>query len=447
LSSDGLRIAVSAPYNDDTGDNAGHTRVYEWDGSIWSQMGSDIDGVTPLEQSGYSISLSGHGSRIAIGAIQHSLVKPYAGQVRVYEWSGSDWIQLGQNIDGAESEDEFGSSISLSEDGMRIAVGAPVNSDNGFVTGHVRVYELRDSIWQQMGSELQGQMERASFGASVSMSSVGNRLAVGAPYNSEFRATSGLVQIFEWDGSAWSQMGSNIYGSGVDEQSGTALSLSSSGDYLAIGAPKNDENVLVSGTVRVYSWDGNDWLQKGRDINGFEFERLGSAVSISANGNRLVAGAPNNSDLGTYVGLARIYDWNGTEWSPWTPIIYGEEEWDYSASRLSLNSAGTVLAVSAPRNNANGNSSGHVRVYDLLPSSVDAINSKRIIVFPNPAKHELFLQNIKSDHADIYNQAGQKLMSISSPGQKIDISGLAQGFYMLRARIGDRSFSTQFIKQ
>lgn len=67
ISSDGLRIAIGANQNDDNGNASGHVRIYEWNGSSWDQLGDDIDGVTTVVlgvQSGSSVSLNSDGSRI-----------------------------------------------------------------------------------------------------------------------------------------------------------------------------------------------------------------------------------------------------------------------------------------------------------------------------------------------------------------------------------------------
>ena len=61
-------MAIGAWVNDGNGSNAGHTRLYEWDGVSWVQLGADIDGEAASDQSGYSVSLSADGSRVAIGA-------------------------------------------------------------------------------------------------------------------------------------------------------------------------------------------------------------------------------------------------------------------------------------------------------------------------------------------------------------------------------------------
>ena len=62
-----------AVFNDGGGTNSGHVRVYENNNGTWTQIGSDIDGESSSDYSGYSesgsaVSLSGDGSVVAIGA-------------------------------------------------------------------------------------------------------------------------------------------------------------------------------------------------------------------------------------------------------------------------------------------------------------------------------------------------------------------------------------------
>ena len=58
----------------------------------------------------------------------------------MYECNGSSWQRKGTDIDG-EAADESGWSVSLSSDGTIVAIGAPYNDGNGSNSGHVRVYE------------------------------------------------------------------------------------------------------------------------------------------------------------------------------------------------------------------------------------------------------------------------------------------------------------------
>ena len=51
-------------------------------------------------------------------------------------------VQIGSDIDGKEPGDHFGSSVSLSSDGSTVAIGAPYNDGIGRDAGHVRVYTI-----------------------------------------------------------------------------------------------------------------------------------------------------------------------------------------------------------------------------------------------------------------------------------------------------------------
>ena len=144
LSADGTIVAISASQNDGSGSDAGHVRLFEWDGEAWVQKGSDIDGEAADDYSGSSVSLSSDGSIVAIGALGNDGDGASSqGHVRVYEWDGSAWQQKGNDIDGEAASDYSGSSVSLSSDGAIVAIGAVYNDGiNGEDSGHVRVYSI-----------------------------------------------------------------------------------------------------------------------------------------------------------------------------------------------------------------------------------------------------------------------------------------------------------------
>ena len=93
--------------------------------------------------SGTSVSLSSDGSRVAIGArINDGVNGAESGHVRVFDYNGSAWAQVGADIDGEAANDASGNSVSISSDGSRVAIGASANDGNGSNSGHVRVYSL-----------------------------------------------------------------------------------------------------------------------------------------------------------------------------------------------------------------------------------------------------------------------------------------------------------------
>ena len=93
-------------------------------------------------------SFSSDGSIIAIGAVpQWQFNKPnldFEGYVAIYKYTPTgvtSWTQLGDNIYGEAYKDFSGYEVSLSSDGTRVAIGAQHNDDIGFDMGHVRIFD------------------------------------------------------------------------------------------------------------------------------------------------------------------------------------------------------------------------------------------------------------------------------------------------------------------
>ena len=162
-----------------------------------------------------------------------------------------NWNQLGNDIDG-KAEDESGTSVSLNSAGNAVAIGARENNGNGYSSGHVRIYDWNGSTWIQRGSDIDGEAADDESGWSVSLNSTGDIVAIGAPGNRGTGRYAGHVRIFEWNGNAWIQIGSDIDGEAEGDISGWSVSLNSLGDIVAIGAPLNDNNGGESGHVRVF---------------------------------------------------------------------------------------------------------------------------------------------------------------------------------------------------
>jgi hypothetical protein len=134
------------------------------------QLGQDIDGEAAENRSGWSVSLSADGNRVAIGVPYNDGNGSSAGHVRIYGLAGNSWEQLGQDIDGEAAVDRSGNSVSLTADGNRVAIGAFRNDGNGFDAGHVRVYQLPGDETQTLDLTLEtfivrpGQLYALSLG-------------------------------------------------------------------------------------------------------------------------------------------------------------------------------------------------------------------------------------------------------------------------------------------
>ena len=228
LSDNGQFLVVGSPHNDVNGLNAGavYSYSYQTDVPVWEQLGSDIDGEASGDNSGWSVCFSADGSRLAIGAPLSDGTGIFAGQVRVYEWDGTGWIQLGVDIDAEAADDKSGRGLlALSSDGSRLAVGAISNDDGGVGAGHVRVYEWDGISWVQLGLDIDGEAAGDVSGSSVSLSSDGSRLAIGATENDGGGADAGHVRVYQWDGVGWIQLGQDLDGEAAGDEFGYAVSF------------------------------------------------------------------------------------------------------------------------------------------------------------------------------------------------------------------------------
>ncbi|MFL3045008.1 MAG: hypothetical protein ACJZ1S_04330, partial [Candidatus Neomarinimicrobiota bacterium] len=308
MNSAGDRVAIGAISNGGTASDAGHVRVYEYSNSSWSQLGSDIDGEAASDGSGKSVSINSAGDRVAIGGLWNDGTGTQAGHVRVYEYSNSSWIQLGSDIDGEAAQDHSGGSVSMNSAGDRVAIGAVGNDGTGGMAGHVRVYEYSNSSWTQIGSDIDGEAMIDYSGGSVSMNSAGDRVAIGATGNDGLGSDAGHVRVYEYSNSSWNQIGSDIDGEAAGDYSGISVSMNLAGDRVAIGATGNDGTANNAGHVRVYEYSNSSWTQLNSDIDGEAASNYsGWSVSMNLAGDRVAIGAYGNDGTGNDAGHVRVY--------------------------------------------------------------------------------------------------------------------------------------------
>jgi Na+-transporting NADH:ubiquinone oxidoreductase subunit NqrC len=371
ISDDGNTVAVgslSAEFSiSDDGNTIaqGHVRVFDWNGSAWTQRGSNIDGEAADDRSG-TTSISSDGDTVAIGASKNDGNGTDSGHVRVFDWDGNTWTQRGSDIDGEAADDLFGYYVSMSNDGNTVAVGAWNNDGNGTDSGHARVFDWNNSAWVQRGSDIDGEAAGDNFSL-VSMSNDGNTVAIGAWYNDGNGTDSGHVRVFDWDGNTWTQRGSDIDGEAADDLFGYYVSMSNDGNTVAVGAWNNDGNGTDSGHARVFDWNNSAWVQRGSDIDGEAAGDNFSLVSMSNDGNTVAIGAWYNDGNGTDSGHVRVFDWDANAWTQRGSDIDGEAAGDEN-SVASISNDGDTVAIGAYYNDGNGSNSGHVpRCVQALP--------------------------------------------------------------------------------
>ncbi len=299
LSVDGSILAVGGDQNSNAnGNGAGHVRVYKLLNGSWTQLGSDIDGEAAGDGSGYIISLSASGSRVAIGAAGNDGNGVNSGHTRVYDWNGTNWVQAGTDIDGEAAGDFSGFWVKLSADGNILAISAPKNDGNGINSGHVRIYRWTGSGWVQKGSDIDGEGIGDQSGTSIYLSADGNRIAIGAENNTGPNGQAGHARIFSFLHGNWVQMGGDIDGEVPRDDFGYSIALSAEGDRVAVGTPNHDGNGTNSGYLKVFQWYGMAWKQLGKEIEGDSaYHSLATYLDVSSDGKRLAAGSPQANNI------------------------------------------------------------------------------------------------------------------------------------------------------
>jgi hypothetical protein len=326
----------------------GSVRVYErlTSESPWITKGQRLDGSQVDSGAGEVVDISDDGLRIVMSEYGTG-----NGTVKVYDYNTdtSLWEQIGDNIEGQGGN--FGFSLSLSGDGQRLAVGA---HGKGIAT----VYSLNEnSLWNQIGGNLSSLYFGGNFGWSVSLSKNGQVLAIGAPdaAGEDSFFPEGYVEVYEYNGIEWIPRGSQLVYREVfyEIKFGSSVSLNEDGSVLAVGANQNSfiyNDQFKSGSVTVYSYNIEGyWQQIGEDLLGIpsSSQEFGYSVSLSRNGKQVAVGAPYSG-----AGKVFLYRYNGVIWDD-SRVLEGEnadEFFGFSVDIIQEETTGclSLVAIGAP---------------------------------------------------------------------------------------------------
>lgn len=392
-SADGNRVAIGAPSNSGVnGTNSGHARIYENQNGTWIQVGNDIDGDNPSDYLGTSVALSADANIVAVGASQKTVSGvANAGIVKVFQYQTGNWVQIGSDILGGPLSESAGYRVALSGLGDIIAVASPSYHlpNQTAARGRIRVYQNQMGAWVQLGGDIIADGATDLFGRGLDISFDGSILAVGGPSAPNGTSPKGYVKIYKFENGSWAQLGNTLEGDPGSGGFGFAVSLSSDGNTVVSGSSQYDMNGVNTGVVKIFENQGGTWVQKGNSIFGDQANTsFSQSLSIAADGNVVSIAARGQSDgSATGAGLVRLYGYQTGVWSQLGVDIVGEAAWDQSGYSQDLSGDGTTVAIGSKDNNGNGAASGHVRVYDMstFVTATNEINVDKWSFYPNPA--------------------------------------------------------------
>lgn len=450
ISADGSVVAMGSSGNSSGSSNAGQVRIFGYTNGVWTQIGSDLNGESSGDQTGQSVSLSSDGSIVAIGEPFNNDLGYTSGQVRVFKNIDNNWSQIGQDLYGQNAIAEAGKSVDLSADGSIVAFGAPNTTVNGvFFAGKVKVFELQNNSWVQKGGDIEGDGTIIKFGQSVSLSDSGNIIAIGQtgdPSNVN-PSDTGRVMVYQYVGNQWVQLGNTILGSVERDEFGKSVSLSSSGNILAIGAYSNN-------VVKVFELTNGVWTQMGNTIVGESpGSTFGFSVSLSSSGSKIAIGDRFNSISGNQTGRAYVFENQGGNWTLVGDPIVGSAVGDQTGFSVAISQDGSSLAVGASSNDDNGANAGHVRVFEnnTILGIDHAGDMDLAINYPNPAAEVIQIQSKQTINAykifSIDGRMVEQKNDLNLTEFSIDINNLTFGTYILILQTQSGKRSLKIIKE
>eukprot|EP00797_Seminavis_robusta_P018614 Sro279_g106731.2 (349) ;mRNA; f:22018-23064 len=223
-----------------------------------------------------------------------------------------------------------------------------------------------------LGGNLVGGLFRGFFGESVAIDETGTTIIVR-----EFGTDT--IRVYENAANGWTQKGQDLTGFPIRFVPAGGLTVAISGDGSIVVVSSS-----VYEIVEVFQYDTSTmmWLQRGSTIQGFELDgsaiySFGSAISLSADGNKIQVGAHlHSSPMVDLNGFATTYFWNSTDWELETYFspdfntvvsgLYGETDFADLGKSVSVSGDGNWIAVGMPGSGISDNDStrfGECRVY------------------------------------------------------------------------------------
>lgn len=449
----GNTMAVGSAFNSQVGQEFGYAKVFDRIGLQWIQRGQTINGFSFFRGTGRAVDLSADGNTLVVSSVlAFNSVNLGSGVVRVFDWDGTAWIQRGNNIDGEGGGDEFGTDVSITPDGNFLAVGGWKNTTlpgAGFAQGHVRVYQWNGLSWIQMGQDLDGTVNEEEFGRVIDISANGTIVAVGSrSFSTVDSINIGSVKTFSWNGTQWIQFGNSLLGINANDNFGSSVSLSHDGLTMAAGNRKNNGG---ASSVQVFTINNNIWVPKGSSIVGVANDLGGALCSLNSDGSIVGVGF----QWANFVnGVARVLQWNGSNWiQVGNDLIPNNGSILAFGSEICLNASGSNVLIGSSGDDAVDFNSGRVYMFqnDALVTSILEYSDNQLEIFPNPTSNYV---QIKSNHIidsySLFSMDGKIVKSekfLNLNQITIDMTGLNSGIFLLKMNANGHIISNRIIKE
>ena len=404
ISSDGNTAIVGAWYEDTGATDAGAAYIFTKSGATWSQQAKIQATDKELGDTfGSSVSISSDGNTAIVGAYLEDTGGTNAGAAYIFTRSGTSWSQQAKiQATDKESSDFFGYSVSISGDGNTVLVGAYAEDTGDTNAGAAYIFTRSGTSWSQQAKIQSSDIEAAdSFGNSVSISSDGNTVLVGASSEDTGATEAGAAYVFVISGVTWTQQ-AKIQSSDIeaDDNFGHSVSISGDGNTAIVGSKNEDTGGTSAGAAYIFTRSGTTWTQQAK-IQATDKEagdNFGMAVSISVGGNTAIVGAWVEDTGGENAGAAYIFEKSGSTWTEMQKIQASDKQAsDYFGYSVSISGNGNVTIVGAYTEDTGASNAGAAYIYEAEISSIVLHDISQSSIF----SHSGLTENITANFTNV----------------------------------------------
>ena len=265
-----------------------------------------------------------------------------------------EWFQIGSTFGGGANNHMMGRCVALNKNGTRVAISRTFYTDTLSNQGLVQVFDWNGTSWVQVGNGILGDTANDRLGENdLDFDDEGNTLIVGSKQDG-IGSVGGQVDVYYLNGTTWTLKGSSFTVSGGTTEYGSGVAISADGNTIALSEKNANSN---AGKVQAFTWSGSAWVQKGSDMVGAAGDEIGSRVNMTPDGNYIIT---SNENVSSNHGKVWVYKWNGSAWVlRYTQTGTGN---DYFGYDVSISDDANVIAIGESVNDDYATDHGAVHI-------------------------------------------------------------------------------------
>ena len=397
--------------------------IARWNGTAWTALGTGTANGVDSEVNALAVAANGDvylggGFRQAGGAAASGVAR----------WNGTSWSALGT---GLQNRTYSGRAAVLKLDGSgNLYVGGTFDGAGGTPANNVARWN--GSAWSSLGSGA-GSVLNDDYVQALGLDGSGNLYAAGRFAQAGGVAVSGVAR---WNGTSWSALGTGLtllYNGTTYPGEGTALAMAPNGTVY-VGGFFNRAGGTAAACIA--QWNGTAWSALGSGLNNFLVEDAGvQALAVAANGDLYLGG------YFTQIGgnpIGNIAKWSGSAWGALGTGLNGPVAALAVASSNKLYAGGRFGGV------GDGSKvSSCFAIYDpAAVNATRAAATAALRLYPNPAYDYAMVQLLPGSAKMplvLLDALGREVRRYPAPAgaeATLDLRGLPAGLYVVRAGSG-----------